>query len=226
MAAWDRKFYEGVRRGQTQDKGVIGTLQKWKRHLASEGIVITQLQLIETILECCSSIVKLSVCQEKSEIQIFIMCHPLIFKKRLAINSYSSKTWRGPNKTCIWAEFNPWAFNLGSSGLVSEVNHTWMKSFIKNVAHMTKPWWVTQTVPARRVQRKEKEDWEDERKMDSRCYSLSCTRHVEGMWGNWRVCARNLGAPRRPPVPGWRGWALSSMSWGAIMYLLICCFRK
>lgn len=70
-----------MRRGQTQDKGVIGTLQKWKGHLASEGIVITQLQLIETILECCSSIVKLSVCQEKSEIQIFIMCHPLIFKK-------------------------------------------------------------------------------------------------------------------------------------------------
>lgn len=75
MAAGDRKFYERVRRDQAQDKGVIGTLQKWKGCLAS---VITQLQLMETILECCSSIVELSICQ-KSEIQIFIMSHLLIF---------------------------------------------------------------------------------------------------------------------------------------------------
>lgn len=54
------------------------------------------------------------------------------FLKMLATNSNSSKTLCGPSKTCtsMWAEFNPWASNLGSSGLVSEVNHTCMKSFI------------------------------------------------------------------------------------------------
>lgn len=51
MAAGDRKFYEGVRRGQAKDKGMIETLQKWKGRLVSEGIIIMQLQLVETILE-------------------------------------------------------------------------------------------------------------------------------------------------------------------------------
>lgn len=51
------------------------------------------------------------------------------------------------------------------------------------------------------------------------------------MWGNWRVFVRNLGGSLQPcdawpPVPGWRGWALSSVSWGTTQYVLICYFRK
>lgn len=52
------------------------------------------------------------------------------FFKMLATNSDSLKTLCAPSKTCMWAKFNPWGSNLGSSGLVSEVNHTCMKSLI------------------------------------------------------------------------------------------------
>lgn len=48
----------------------------------------------------------------------------------MATNSNSSKTLCRPNKTCMWAEFNSRSSKLESSDLVSEVNHTCMKSLI------------------------------------------------------------------------------------------------
>lgn len=88
MAGGDRKICAGVGGGWVQDRRVTGTLPKWKEHITSEGIIITQLQLTGTILECWPSTVRASSLSREVRNPDFYVPSPDFFRM-LATNSDS-----------------------------------------------------------------------------------------------------------------------------------------
>ena len=125
MTVGDRKVSE-IRKGPAQVRGVIRTPPRWKGRVTLKGP-----SLLQSAAPADGSHPRMPA-QHCQSLWLVTRSHKIKFLLYAikATISYSSKTLCGPNKTCWWVEFNPWASSPGSSGLVSEINHTCMKSLI------------------------------------------------------------------------------------------------